>query len=724
MRSFFVFIVCLFANALILVNSAYATTYYVSTNGNDESDGTSVGSAWKSVNKVNQATLQPGDRVLFEAGHTFSGSLQLHNSGTTAQPIIVSSYGKGPATISSGNDQGFGAYNVAGIELRRINFMGAGRLDNAAVGVYFAVRSADTHLTHLVLDSVDVCGYQSLGIFIAGENGTSGYADVRITNSSMHENGDTGLYVYAKELGAHRNWYVGNCKSYDNSGISTITYTNTGSGITLANIDGVLVEKCEAYNNGWLNVQAGSGPIGIWAYCCNNLIIQFCESHHNRTSTIDGGGFDLDGGCTNAIMQYNYSHDNQGVGYVLAQYEGAPPCHDVTIRYNISENDARSYAASITLWASGNSSGIDRAHIYNNTIYVTPSPNKQPVAIWILSSGIRSTAFRNNIIQTTGGLPFVFDEGGEAVFQGNCYWGSGSAGWWRQKSSVFQSLADWRTSTGAERIGNTDIGLETDPQLVAPGAGGTNPGDLSRSMNAWKPYQLQPTSPMIGAGLDLNQFGISPGPRDLYGLPTPAAGLRGNIGAYEGSGRPLPVELISFQAEVKSSQASLRWATASERSSAFFEIQRSLDGKTFSGVGQLAAAGTSSTVRFYQWDDSQRLTQATYYRLRQIDLDGSSHYSKVAVVSPNSSAQHAISVFPNPAAKGQLLYLDLAKFSGQSVQIRVADLMGQTIHHQRVAADNTAANVPLQLPAQTSPGTYVLSVTSGKQTIHAKFIIN
>ncbi|WP_165699259.1 right-handed parallel beta-helix repeat-containing protein [Hymenobacter jejuensis] len=502
-----------------------------------------------------------------------------------------------------------------------------------------------------------------------------------------------------------------------------MTSSNTGSGIVLSGVHGALIEQCETYNNGWLSAHVYSGPAGIWAYYCDNLIIQECESHHNRSGTLDGGGFDLDGGCTNSIMQYNYSHDNEGPGLMLAQFDGA--LQDVIIRYNISENDARRYGGGITLWSSGAGGGIKRAQIYNNTVYMTPSASGYTSrAVYIMSPYIENTVLRNNILQTTGGVPFVIDLAGGVGFQGNCYWSTGATPWWRFGSSDIHSLADWRTYTGAERIGSVNSGLETDPQLVAPGAGGSNPADLSRSMNAWKPYQLQPTSPMIGAGLDLNQFGISPGPRDLYGLPTPAAGLRGNIGAYEGSGRPLPVELISFQAEVKSSQASLRWATASERSSAFFEIQRSLDGKTFSGVGQLAAAGISSTVRFYQWDDSQRLTQATYYRLRQIDLDGSSHYSKVAVVSPNSSAQHAISVFPNPAAKGQLLYLDLAKFSGQSVQIRVADLMGQTIHHQRVAADNTAANVPLQLPAQTSPGTYVLSVTSGKQTLHTKFIIN
>ncbi len=54
-----------------------------------------------------------------------------------------------------------------------------------------------------------------------------------------------------------------------------------------------------------------------------------------------GAGFDFDGGCTNSTLQYNYSHDNYGAGYLLAQFDNAPLMKNITIRYNISENDGR-----------------------------------------------------------------------------------------------------------------------------------------------------------------------------------------------------------------------------------------------------------------------------------------------------------------------------------------------------------------------------------------------
>ena len=82
------------------------------------------------------------------------------------------------------------------------------------------------------------------------------------------------------------------------------------------------------------------GPVGIWVWDANNALIQNNESHHNRTgSTADGGGFDFDGGVTNSVMQYNYSHDNAGPGYGVYQFRGEA-LNGFTVRYNVSANDA------------------------------------------------------------------------------------------------------------------------------------------------------------------------------------------------------------------------------------------------------------------------------------------------------------------------------------------------------------------------------------------------
>jgi hypothetical protein len=497
--------------------------------------------SWRSINRVNRARLAAGDIVLFEGGASFAGGIQIgsRTQGTATQPVIFSSYGSGRAVINSGNGTGFYAHNSGGIEVRNLEFVGAGRLTNTSSGVAFYLDSANVHLQHLVFDNVSVQGYRGIGISIGSWNGTSGYNQVRVTHCTMSANGEVGLASYAEALAAHHNWYVGYCQAFDNAGRADVTTTNTGNGIVLSGIDGALVEHCEAYNNGWLNANQSGGPVGIWGYCCNNLLIQYCESHHNRSGTLyDGGGFDLDGGCTNSVMQYNYSHDNEGPGYLLAQYPDAPPMHDLVIRYNISENDGRRYGkGALSFWSSGASGGIERALIHNNTIYVTPpADGSRPKAVDIISGGVSDVVVCNNIFQTTGGLPLVASVTTQGIMlQGNAYWSSGQAVQLEWGSGHYTSLAAWRAATGQEQIGTRATGVELDPQLQQPGTGGTLA--IWRSglpLTSLAAYQLQPSSGLRNAGLDiLSEFNVNPGPRDFFGNSTPARGAGRTIGAYE-----------------------------------------------------------------------------------------------------------------------------------------------------------------------------------------------
>lgn len=526
-----------------VLSAAQGASYYISSTGNDANSGLTPALAWRTIAQINARNFKPGDKILFEGGSTFSGGIWLshHSAGTPEAPIVISSYGSGAATIHSGNGFGFYAHNTAGIELRRLNFMGSGRLSNTATGVSFYIDSADTHLQHLVLDSLEVSGYREAGISVGSWKGASSYTGVCITNCSTHDNGKAGLESYSEALAAHSNWYIGSCKAYNNSGRTDITNVHTGNGIVIGGVDGVLIEYCLAYNNGWLNANPHGGPVGIWGWNCNNLIIQYSESHHNKSGTNhDGGGFDIDGGCTNSILQYNYSHDNDGPGYLIAQYVGAPPLHDVVIRYNISENDDRRYSqGAILLWSSGDNGGIQRASIYNNTVYLTPSANgTTPKAIYLSSGGIATTTFHNNLIQTTGGVPLIVAEWGGTSgvqFQGNCYWSTGQPFAIQWGGNRFSGLSDWREATGQEKLGNRLLGLNVDPRLMLPksfAGWGTTP---SRPLQVHSAYQLEGSSPLIGAGLNLAaEFGTNVGKFDFFGLSAPTKNQPANIGAYEG----------------------------------------------------------------------------------------------------------------------------------------------------------------------------------------------
>src|SRR5262249_16919963 len=134
--------------------------------------------------------------------------------------------------------------------------------------------------------------------------------------------------------------------------------------------------------------------------------IQHNECYGNRTAgSKDGGGFDLDGGVTRSVLQYNYAHDNDGAGYLLAQFPGAPPFGGNLVRYNISPNDGtRNNYGGIHL-----AGDLRAALIFNNTVYMAPAPRGVPAAVRFDRYGTitRNIRFGNNIFETTGGVPII-----------------------------------------------------------------------------------------------------------------------------------------------------------------------------------------------------------------------------------------------------------------------------------------------------------------------------
>ncbi|MBD2724666.1 right-handed parallel beta-helix repeat-containing protein [Hymenobacter armeniacus] len=680
--------------------SARATTYYVSSSGYDSNVGTSAAQAWRTPARVNAATLQPGDRVLFEGGQTFSGSLRMRsNQGTAAQPIVFRSYGTaGPAVIASGAEVGFYAHNAGGLELRNLTFRGAGIAASQASGVQFYNDSTNAHLQHLRFDSLDISGYQRVGLEVGSWNGTSGYDNVRITNSQFHANGESGLssYAYFPELG-HSDWYVGNCNAYDNPGRQELPNSATGNGIVVSGIDGVIVEHCTAYHNGWLNARGG-GPAGIWGWDCNNLTIQYCESHHNEAGgRRDGGGFDLDGGCTNSVLQYNYSHDNDGPGYLLVQFDYARPMHDLVVRYNISKNDARQQdQGGILVYSEPWLGGIVNADIYNNTIILDrPANGSSPSAVYLLSGNISGFTVRNNILQADPGLCLVRTFTTTGVrFEGNDYWSPTGVMKFDWNTAQYSTLSAWRNASAQETLagGSRATGMSVAPGFVSTGTGA-------------QAFLLDATSPLLGQGLNLlTEFGLSPGPRDFYGLPTPAAAAPGNIGASEARldiSTPLPVELTRFTAAPQGADALLRWATASEKNNDRFEIEASADGRTFRRVGQVPGHGSSTQAHDYQFVDpniARHGTSQVVYRLRQVDRDGTFHYSPLRAVAAGGTA--GLALFPNPTTGAA----SLVGVQPGAV-VTVFDAVGRPVLTTTATAGGTAA---LVLPRGLAAGVYMV----------------
>ena len=177
--------------------------------------------------------------------------------------------------------------------------------------------------------------------------------------------------------------------------------------------------------------------------------------------------------------------------------------------------------------------------VYNNTVYVSPSPGASPKAVRFIS-GTTNVRFRNNLFQTTGGV-MVADIGAKQtglVFQGNDYWSSGAPFKLKEFAKTYSSVAAWSNSTGKERIGTTFVGRQVDPMLVSPAAPPTL-NDANLLETGLTAYRLGANSPMRNGGLNLwTRFGINPGVRDFYDTPLPttqqaATSFLYDVGAHE-----------------------------------------------------------------------------------------------------------------------------------------------------------------------------------------------
>jgi fibronectin-binding autotransporter adhesin len=170
---------------------------------------------------------------------------------------------------------------------------------------------------------------------------------------------------------------------------------------------------------------------------------------------------------------------------------------------------------------------------------------------------------------------------------------------------------------------------------------------------------------------------------------------------------PLPVQLLSFTATRQGTTVRAAWATASEKNSAYFVVQRSADGRTFSDVQRVAAQGNTLVRHDYAATDAQPLPGTSYYRLRQVDLDGTVAYSPVATVRfSDEQAAPSLAVYPNPTA-GQRFQVLATGLGATGGTVQLFDNVGRLVLTQ--TAPVGAAEATIQPTRPLASGMYLVT---------------
>lgn len=217
------------------------------------------------------------------------------------------------------------------------------------------------------------------------------------------------------------------------------------------------------------------------------------------------------------------------------------------------------------------------------------------------------------------------------------------------------------------------------------------------------------------------------------GTYTLTATVFGGVGANgtQGSGltisfavvaAPLPVRLTAFLAQPLGPGAvQLRWNTATEEQNKEFVVQRSADGRVFSALTRLPGHGNTTIPQAYSYLDKQLPANLSklYYRLQQVDLDGTTAYSPVQVVTVIPDAAPALlQAYVATPASGLLHYTFAGPTTGTE-ELVLYSIMGQRLGRYPLAASGNGT-VPV---AGLAAGTYVLHLTSTTGRYTERFVL-
>jgi hypothetical protein len=179
----------------------------------------------------------------------------------------------------------------------------------------------------------------------------------------------------------------------------------------------------------------------------------------------------------------------------------------------------------------------------------------------------------------------------------------------------------------------------------------------------------------------------------------------------------LPVSYLKWSGQARGAVNELEWVTATEIMNELFVIERSMDNLHFEPIGSVAGQGTTQTTHVYNWTDERPMPGINYYRLKQLDWNGHSHYSEIIAID---RAIH-FAMAPNPAQ--DLVRIWLSQEVATSSSLVLTDMCGRAVYQKML---NDQKNTPIEIALHTyQPGAYIVALRDrdGRILQHARLIV-
>jgi hypothetical protein len=352
--------------------AARGVTRYVDCSAATSGDG-SRRSPWNDLATANATALAPGDRLLLRRGATCAGPLAPTAAGSSEQPVQIGAYGAGPRPRVAGDEQDAvllrnTSHTIlrdlevtnSGAEARRrgVHVVADGQLveDVTVRGLY--VHDVDGDLAK------DSGGSAGIQVDVSGGGRFDGLV---IERNRIADVSRSGIFVVA---GSGTRPLAG--EPWPGASTNVVVRSNRitrtgGDGIVAIGTVGAVLED-NVVSTGNLRGHDFTQPdrvcnAGIWTFDANDTLIQRNEVFDMRFSGCDGTGFDVDYAQDGTIVQYNYSHDNEG-GFILLCTDDQP--RRAEVRFNLSVDDGFAVTTSPCKFPS--IGGYEGVRFYNNTI--------------------------------------------------------------------------------------------------------------------------------------------------------------------------------------------------------------------------------------------------------------------------------------------------------------------------------------------------------------------
>lgn len=729
-------------------SDAVGTTYYVSTlHGKDSNDGKSEETPFYSLQKINELTLEPGDRILLESGSVFTnGYLHLYGqSGSEEAPIVIDKYGTGAKPVIDTNGQGvwyqnygkeldssshkYQGYVSSSILLYDTEYIEINNLEivNKAPEIETAYNAIDVMnrtgvagvaqdkgtIEHIYLNNLyihDVIGnvydkhMNNGGIYFTvfqphneEETGISRYDGVKIENCTVENVNRWGIAVGYTAYHSQFGYNV----PIDDTKIATYGSTNVvvrnnyvkdagGDAITMMYCDRPLVEynvsdgaARQINTTDYSATTSGRVAAAIWPWMCKNAVFQYNEVFDTK-NTENGNG---DGQAWDADYGdgtlYQYNYSHHNSGGCI-MFCGVKSYRN-TFRYNISQND---------LSGAMDIAQNPDAHVYNNVFYMAEDV---PFIRDRGSGYYGNMVVENNIIYYAGETPRTetWTINGTQTYSNNLYY---------NYANTPEDAAAVVVSAGTQVFQDAGKGPSTT-------VGAVNLHDNPNVRSIFDGYKLAADSPAIGKGKEITDAnGNEPSEIDFFG--NSLAGVTAfDIGAHqyqadEDAGVPAAPQKPEA-GEVTDTSVTISWAPVQD-------LVGIAGYKVMNGDTVLADVTDGTTVTL------ENLQPGTQYDLTIVAYDAKGTQSAAtAITVTTAAAEKQEPVIEDPAvAKGNLSTQVTAAKALNSVNYTAESWSKlQTVLSEVEAVLNNPASTKAELEAALAKLSAAINALQPAQTV-------